>query len=163
MIMSGMAQYFLVIVLVGAAAGKFAAHDQFLRTLVAIPWISLKSARTLSRLVPIIELGTALVLVALPRLGAMLASGILLVFTAVLAIELSAGRTFQCHCFGGRSVEATGPATIVRNLALIAAAIIVVWSADEVLLPAALVGVAAGLLFLTAELATDTLAARRAL
>lgn len=144
-----------MVVLFGAAAGKFASHDQFLRTLVAIPWMSLESARVSARLVPLLEIGVAVSLMTMPRLGGTLAAGLLVAFSYVLIVEMASGRSFRCHCFGGHSMETTGPTAIVRNVVLISTAIFVAVSADRPLLPSALVGIAVGLLFLIAELATD--------
>jgi uncharacterized membrane protein YphA (DoxX/SURF4 family) len=74
--------------------------------------------------VPWVEIivGAALVVQVARRPAALVALGILLVFTALLAIRLREGKRPPCACFGAWSVKPLGPGHLARNAALIAVA-----------------------------------------
>lgn len=75
-------------------------------------------------LLPAVELATAATLTAPATAwyGAVAASLLLLVFAAVIAINLRHGRTPPCHCFGRLHTAPSGPSTLVRTGALAALA-----------------------------------------
>jgi hypothetical protein len=53
------------------------------------------------------------------------AAAILLVaFSALLVVNLAAGRRPPCACFGARSTHPIGPLTLVRNVGLLALAVL---------------------------------------
>src|SRR5262245_9201519 len=54
--------------------------------------------------------------------GALGASAMLVLFIAVIAMSLARGRRPACHCFGQLQSAPIGPRTLVRNVALLAAA-----------------------------------------
>jgi hypothetical protein len=61
--------------------------------------------------------------VALPVTG-LVAAALLAVFTVLLAVRLAQGRRPPCACFGRLSTRPVGPGSIVRNLILIALALL---------------------------------------
>ena len=155
--MAAFGQAFLVVVLVAAAAAKLARPGRFLRTLTSLPWLSLPAARVLTRLVPLAELGVAVLLVVIPLAGAIAALALLVVFTGVLAGELVAGRRFSCGCFGGTESRPAGPVTLLRNALLLAAAATIVALPRDTEPGALLAGAGAALLFLVLEVGGETL------
>ena len=60
-------------------------------------------------------------LVAVPRLGAAISAGLLLVFTVALAAAVRANRRTGCHCFGSSDAP-IGRGHVVRNLGLMVVA-----------------------------------------
>jgi hypothetical protein len=77
----------------------------------AVPWIE-------------IVLGALLAAgVELPVTG-LLAAALVAVFTVLLAVRLAQGRRPPCACFGRLSTRPIGPGSIVRNLILIALALV---------------------------------------
>lgn len=80
--------------------------------------------------VPWIEvvLGALLVTGVARRPAAVAAGSLLGAFTALVAVRLAQGRRPPCACFGGRSTRPIGAWTIVRNVAMVLLALIVVAS-----------------------------------
>ena len=80
--------------------------------------------------VPWIELaiGAALVAQLAEPVAAVAAIGILLLFTALIVRHLLAGRAPECACFGAWSARPIGTGHLVRNSALLALAILALWS-----------------------------------
>src|SRR5688572_24880451 len=54
--------------------------------------------------------------------AALAAVALLMGFSAAIGVAIVRGRRVECHCFGALSSSVAGPATLVRNLALLAAA-----------------------------------------
>ncbi len=80
------------------------------------------------RLAPLVPVGEAVLaawlLVQWQRhLAAWLAVGVLVAFTALLALRLLQGRRPPCACFGSWSVKPIGPGHLVRNSVFIALAV----------------------------------------
>lgn len=160
--MTSLLQWFLAVVFVGAALTKLAGYDRFLRTLAALPWLSVSAARRAARAIPVLELGLAGLLLGAPQIGGGAALVTLGLFTAVVVGELVAGRDFRCGCFGGASAQPAGGSTLVRNglLAGAATALLVLPQSTEI--GAILVGTALGLIFLLVEIGVETLRLERA-
>jgi thiol-disulfide isomerase/thioredoxin len=80
-------------------------------------------------LLQIAELSVAVALIPLTTAwwGALGSLSLLTLFTAVIIANLAFGRTPNCHCFGQLHSKPVGPSTLVRNVALAAAAGFVVW------------------------------------
>ncbi|MET0827745.1 MAG: MauE/DoxX family redox-associated membrane protein [Acidimicrobiales bacterium] len=74
--------------------------------------------------VPAAELATAVLLVAAPVGGALVALGLLAVFTVLLVRRLRAGSTAPCRCFGGVRARAIAWSDVGRNLVLAALAVV---------------------------------------
>jgi Methylamine utilisation protein MauE len=156
------AQWFLAVVFAGAAATKLSDRERFLRTLIAIPWLSLRRARFASVGTPSLELLVAGVLAVFPVVGAAAGLAALCLFTGVILVELLAGREFRCGCFGGADGRPAGRWTIIRNAALAAAAGFIIAFPAEPEIAAALVGVGIGLMFVLFEVGVETLMVARA-
>ena len=86
-------------------------------------------AHRMAPLLPLLELVAAAMLVpgASARLGALVALGLLVVFTAAIVVNLARGRTPDCHCFGQVHSVPIGPALVVRNGVLAVLSALVAW------------------------------------
>jgi thiol-disulfide isomerase/thioredoxin len=75
-------------------------------------------------LLPIVELAVAGLLLpdATASAGALGAIGLLVLFSAAIAVSLARGRTPDCHCFGQLHSSPAGGMTLARNAALAALA-----------------------------------------
>lgn len=105
-----------------------------------------------ARLVPIVELGVAAALVALPTIGALLAGALLLGFTVVLVRAVRRGTAVGCACFGGAASQPVSIREVVRNIGLLVLAGFAAWGrpavpglADVVLVTTAVAVAAVGL------------------
>ncbi len=76
-----------------------------------VPWIEL-------------ALGAALLVGVWLRPAAIAAGVLLLAFTALVAVRLKQGRRPPCACFGGRSTRPIGAWTVLRNLSMLALAVV---------------------------------------
>jgi hypothetical protein len=74
-----------------------------------------------------VEAATAVLLIVRPAAGAVIAFALLTGFTAILAPVVRSGRDVACGCFGGE--QPVSGATLIRNGALMVAALIVVVAA----------------------------------
>ena len=81
----------------------------------------------LASLIPVVELLIAggLLPAGSAWFAAVTALGLLAVFTVVITVSLARGRRPECHCFGKLSSAPVGWGSVVRNVALIAAAAVV--------------------------------------
>ncbi|MGF1595853.1 MAG: MauE/DoxX family redox-associated membrane protein [Acidimicrobiales bacterium] len=116
-----MAALALAAVLVVAAAAKLrrpaATADDFAS-------LGLRHSKVLARLVPAVEVATALALVVARPWGATVAFALLVAFTVVLATVVRSGRVVTCSCFGGATGEPVSPRTLARNGVLLALAVV---------------------------------------
>jgi peroxiredoxin len=87
------------------------------------------TARWAAPLLPLAELGTAVLLVPgrTAPWGAAAALVLLLAFTLAVAYQLARGRSPSCRCFGQLSAAPVGRGTLLRNAALTSAAGLVLW------------------------------------
>ena len=69
-------------------------------------------------------LGAVLVSGVARPVAAALAGVVLLAFTGLLILNLARGRRPPCACFGARSRRPIGPGSLVRNVVLLALALI---------------------------------------
>jgi uncharacterized membrane protein YphA (DoxX/SURF4 family) len=86
--------------------------------------MGLPGAGALAIAVPAIELTVAAALLASPRVGGAGALVILSAMTVVLIGVIASGRGAPCPCFGARRLTPVGPRDVLRNLALMALAIV---------------------------------------
>ncbi len=86
--------------------------------------LGLPNPRFWAMAVPVAELLTAAVLIALPGWGGVLAFGLLAAFTANLALVIRSGRVASCACFGGTSAAPVSARHLVRNAVLLAMALL---------------------------------------
>jgi len=109
-----------------AAVAKLAAPGTLRTTLVrfGLP----RRLAPAAVLLPAAELAVAGALLSarLTWLGALAALGLLVLFSAAIAVQLARGRRPECNCFGAVHAKPIGPATLVRNLALLGCAAAVV-------------------------------------
>ena len=79
-----------------------------------------------ARVVPWVEIVAGSLLAArfTPRVTGVVAAGLLVGFTVLLIVRLAQGRRPPCACFGSRSTRPIGPGTVVRNVVLIALALV---------------------------------------
>jgi hypothetical protein len=80
-------------------------------SIAATPWIE-------------IVLGALLVTQFARRPVAVVAIGVLVVFTGLLGLRLAQGRRPPCACFGAWSAKPIGPGHLVRNVVLVAIGVI---------------------------------------
>jgi peroxiredoxin len=101
-------------------------------------------AKPLAPLLPIVELGTAGLLLpaATARWGAFAALFLLLVFSVAIAINLAHGKKPDCHCFGQIHTAPIGWQTLARNGLLAALAGLVLSAGDHQPSPGSLLGIA---------------------
>jgi len=69
-------------------------------------------------------LGALLMVGLVRRPAALVALGLLVVFTGVLLRAISSGRTPVCACFGSLSSRPIGPGSVFRNIGLMALAVL---------------------------------------
>ncbi len=146
----------LTVVLVTGAFGKLRAPDRFRRALGTYEVIPRRVIGLLVLLVPTVEL----VLAALqwvaplqPAVGVAMTM-MLVMFTSLLVRSLVAGTDADCGCFGSAAPQRVSWFSVVRNVALVVLAVTGAAGArgaSEALVPAALSGLGAGLLFLLME------------
>ncbi len=79
-----------------------------------------------SRVVPCIEIAVGSLVAArfVPPVMGVAAACLLAAFTVLLVVRLAQGRRPPCACFGTRSGRPIGPGSVVRNLVLIALALV---------------------------------------
>jgi thiol-disulfide isomerase/thioredoxin len=120
------ARLVLAVVFALAAVAKLADRDRS-EDAVANLGIPDRLAPTIAWLLPVAELAVAAVLVpaSTARLGAVGAAALLVAFSLVVALNLRAGNTPNCHCFGQLGAKKIGPGTLVRNGFLAGLAVVV--------------------------------------
>lgn len=116
----------LGIVFLVAATGKLLDLEGSRRALEEFG-LPARAARLGGAMLPAAELAVAIALLIRPsaRWGAAAASLLLLAFIAGVGRAMSRGEAPDCHCFGQIHSEPAGPATLIRNAALAAAAALV--------------------------------------
>jgi uncharacterized membrane protein YphA (DoxX/SURF4 family) len=122
---AAVAGFVLGVVLLASGALKLAAGPRWTAqatamgapavAVPAVPWIEL-------------ALGALLVAGVARSVVALLAAAMLMVFTGVLVLRLAEGRRVPCACFGARSTRPIGVGSVVRNLVLIALALVAAFS-----------------------------------
>jgi uncharacterized membrane protein YphA (DoxX/SURF4 family) len=120
------ARLVLGVIFLLAGLSKIASPSAFTDDVMEYQLVSGSLAKIVAYSLPPLELILAALCIAgiiLP-LTASIAILLLLVFTIAIALNLARGRQFSCHCFGSSNATSTiGPATILRNLFLIAIAL----------------------------------------
>lgn len=96
-----------------------------MRSLRIVPaWASRWAARGVIWLEML--LGTLLIFGLHTRLVVVTAVGVLLGFVIVVGVALARGTRITCNCFGPYFKETIGPNTLIRNMFLIAAGVLIV-------------------------------------
>jgi thiol-disulfide isomerase/thioredoxin/uncharacterized membrane protein YphA (DoxX/SURF4 family) len=119
-------QWIVAAILGVAAVGKWLDRPGTVSSLQEFG-LSFRIANVGQFALPALELGTAILLVIAPvaRIGALLATVLFAAFIVAIARQLREGRAPDCHCFGQLHSEPAGTSTIVRNLALITASVVI--------------------------------------
>lgn len=143
----------LTVVLVVSAWGKLRAPSNFRRALGTFLVIPKGAVPALLVAVPLAELALASLQWFRPLQPAVgiAMTGMFVAFTALLLRSLLTGEEADCGCFGSAAPEKVSWFSIVRNVVLIALAVMGIMAGDGAArgpLPAALSGVGAGLLIL---------------
>jgi uncharacterized membrane protein YphA (DoxX/SURF4 family) len=110
----------LTVVFLSSGLGKLGNIHQFREAVDAYDIGSDNFRRLTVVLVPLLEIGLALLWLTGKLPMAALIGGLLLLssFTAAVAINLRRGRTVPCGCSGLLTSEATGLGTIIRNVVI---------------------------------------------
>jgi thiol-disulfide isomerase/thioredoxin len=122
------ARLILCAVFSAAAAGKLADREGTRRALVAFG-MPQRLAGATSLTLPLVELavGFSLLPVATAWVAAVAALALMLVFLAVIGVNLWRGRAPECHCFGQFHSAPVGRSTVALNLVLGVIAIVIIW------------------------------------
>ncbi|MBK7827283.1 MauE/DoxX family redox-associated membrane protein [Nannocystis sp.] len=116
-------------VFLAAAAPKLADPAAFAAAIANYQAFPDVSVNLIATLVPTLELiGALALLTPWRRGGALLLAGLLLGFTALLAVSLARGLDLSCGCFGASASETADPVSalhLLRNLGLLALAALV--------------------------------------
>jgi thiol-disulfide isomerase/thioredoxin len=121
------ARCLLAVVFLVAAAGKARDRAGARAALTAFD-VPPRLAGPGAILLPVVETVAAIALVPAPTAvaGAVLGVVLLGLFSVAIGRQLAAGRAPECQCFGQLQSEPIGPASLVRNVVLIALAVLVV-------------------------------------
>jgi uncharacterized membrane protein YphA (DoxX/SURF4 family) len=115
-----------------SSIGKLLDQPGTAANLSRYPFLSVPMRRLIARVFPYIELavGVLLVLGLFTRLAAVASIGLYIVFTGLIAYDLSRGQDTSCHCFGKFSEEKLTPIAVVRNVTLMALALLLAVAFD---------------------------------
>jgi uncharacterized membrane protein YphA (DoxX/SURF4 family) len=113
----------LALVLAASAGAKLATRSA---TGDSFATLGLPAPRALATLVPLVELLTAVALVAVPRIGGVVALVLLAAFSVFLARRIAQGSEAPCACFGQTRRRPVSPADLARNAVLAALAAVTI-------------------------------------
>lgn len=102
----------LAAVFVRAAAAKLARPGA---TAASFLSLGVPAPKAMARVVPTVELGLAVLLVAAPEAGALASLVLLALFSALLVRALATGLEVGCNCFGSASTEPVSIRDLARN------------------------------------------------
>lgn len=115
----------LALLFAAAAWHKISDRPRFEAAVSAYELLPTRASSVLSWVLPTAETAIAagLLYPATQRLAAVAASGLLLVYTGAIAINLARGRRrIDCGCFSSRSETPLNDVLLARNMGLVAAA-----------------------------------------
>jgi thiol-disulfide isomerase/thioredoxin len=109
-----------------AALAKVSKRAESVATLQEFG-VSTRYGGLLAHGLPAAELSIAILLLpaTTARIGASLATVLLVIFSAAIAVNLHNGRRPKCNCFGQVNAKPIGPQTLLRNSLLISSAALV--------------------------------------
>lgn len=105
----------LAVVFAWAAILKLVGRSATVDSFAALGLIA---PATLATVVPLVELGAAVLLIVVAPVGAAVALFLLVAFCVVLARALRSGLRVSCACFGATPDRPITPLDIVRNVGL---------------------------------------------
>jgi len=114
-----------------AAADKLGNPELFARNIANYRLVPLELVNVLAIVLPWLELMVGLMLLAGLRVqaAAMVAAGLLVVFTVALVSALVRGLDIHCGCFSQTATERIGWERVLHDIALLVAALVlVVWT-----------------------------------
>jgi len=114
-----------------AAADKVANAEAFARSIANYRLLPVEVVNLVALVLPWLELLVGLMLVVglRVRAAAVIASGLLLVFTVALVSALVRGLDIHCGCFSQTAAERIGWGRVIEDVLLLAAAVVlVVWT-----------------------------------
>lgn len=116
-------------VLLVAGAGKLIENNPA-AVIAEVNFLPLPLAKLAARLLPYVEvsIGTLLVLGLLTPIAAVVAAVMFAVFSMVVGGKVLRGKRENCHCFGSFSADTLNWAALVRNVLLLAFALLLVFS-----------------------------------
>jgi len=133
-------RFALVILFLSAGLAKLSAPEEFARAVRNYDLLPTRFVGIVATWLPRLEVAAALLLAlgVFTTLTAAVLAGLLLAFTAAVAVNLLRGREIDCGCFGSSAPRRITWGTVARNLVLAAVAgLVVAWSPDALsLLPA---------------------------
>jgi uncharacterized membrane protein YphA (DoxX/SURF4 family) len=90
------------------------------------PVIPVAVVNLLAMTIPWIELlaGLALISNVKPRAGAVVYTGLMVVFTVAVVIALARGLSFECGCFGKAGAATLGTKKLLENLGMLALGVV---------------------------------------
>jgi len=114
--LSSAAAIALAVVLAWAAVAKLTSRED---TATSFRELGLVAPEALVLVVAGLELATAVLLVAVPVVGAVVAIFLLIAFSVVLLRALRDGLVVSCACFGGTAEHEVSPLDLARNFGLL--------------------------------------------
>lgn len=120
-------RYGLALIFLAAALPKLLARSEFAEALSNYKLLPGASIEPVARWLPRLELLIALVLLVgiAPRVGAAVAGGLLLSFSAAVGVNLARGRQIECGCSGTVTARRIGWGLVVGDIALAGVALLV--------------------------------------
>lgn len=120
-----MCQVAIGILLAWAALAKLGDLPAFAQEIHNFRIVPVSIENLVAMVLPWVELVTALFLVlgVAPRSGALVATGLLAVFTVAVGAAIARGLDIKCGCFGTSDASRVGLAKLLENLLLLAVAV----------------------------------------
>lgn len=118
-------------IFLGSALTKLRHPAAFVQAVLGYRILPSTAARAFGWLLPLAELGTAVLLLigSLQLVAAVLTLLLLLSFAIALSINIVRGRAVPCHCFGAASTSRIGWHSLVRDVLLFPFAAWLLWFA----------------------------------
>ncbi|MGH2688452.1 MAG: MauE/DoxX family redox-associated membrane protein [Actinomycetota bacterium] len=121
--MTGLLKALLVLVFAGAGIGKLTDREGSVEEMKAFG-VPAPLAPAVAWALPFVELAVAVAILvpAISRWGALAGLGLLLSYTAAIALNMALGRKPECKCFGALYALPIGWKALLRNVLFSAAA-----------------------------------------
>lgn len=119
-------QVVIGVLFVAAALAKLGNLEAFATQVHNYRILPIPSENLVAMVLPWIELlaGLSLILRIHARAGAVVVTGLLVVFTAALAAAIARGLDFECGCFGTADAARVGWTTLGRDVLMLGVAVV---------------------------------------